>query len=379
MHDFFFISSPLHFFIAANIALQCPSHQRTAIIIGKNREFCDHYAAAASDFADIFDEVIALPGSAGRFGSFKGKGRLRKLRDIFSRPMAVRIFTGNDRRIEFQYAMHMATRVNGPVEGIYMDEGIVTYIGHKSMNRFQHRFVDPVLRKLFYGPWWKNASTTGTSAWITSAYVAFPAAVHPLLRRKELVAIDTAPFRTERFKALAARLLVSKAQWLTELDDVKVVITLPHEDFYLQQTDIYRNIAIQLKKYSDPTAIAVKAHPRIRNHAVLAEMFPGCILLDNTIGMEILLPLLGNHCVVLGDISSTLLTARWLRPDLPVIALDIYANAPTELIRLYQALDIPLVAEEQLHKALTEIDSALAQRQAGRCSATSPGTTSPDP
>ncbi len=348
MMDFFFISSPLHLMMAANMAIRDPSRERVAIIISKDAGARQRHAALARLFPLLFNTVIALPGHDRRPCRGWTSERFRILERLFNRQMEARVFTGNDRRIEFQYAMHIASRVNRDVEGVYLDEGAVTYTGHKSMHSIQHRYVDPFFKKLFCGFWYRNAITTGTSAWIRTAYVAFPEAVHPLLKSKSLVAIDAAPFKTQAFKDLASAMLEGHEDYRERLRGIRCVLTLPHEGSYLHRPGKYEQINRQLGACFGPACIAIKPHPRITNTDRIKGMFPGATLLDHRVGMEALLPLLTDECIVAGDMSSTLLTTRWIRPDLPVVALWGQDAPPAALPGLFATLQIPVVTPDQL-------------------------------
>ena len=340
MTDYFFISSPLHVLMAANVSLQNPQNDKKAAVVSKSPAAGARTAELLRRFPDLFGGVLDL--SAGRAAAFAA------LRAEFSRPGPARLFAGNDRRIEFQFAMHLASRGGQTPEGIYLDEGAVTYVGHKSMFRIAHRFLDPAFKKIRYGFWYRPALTTGTSAWIQTACVAFPDLVHPLLKTKRIVAIDPAPFKLPRFKDLACAMLAGHDEYRDRLRGIGAVLTLPHEAAYLHRPEPYREIFRQLQVRFPASEIAIKPHPRIAQPAVLPELFPGALQLDHAVGMEALLPLLKDDCVVVGDVSSTLLTTRWLRPDLPVVALSGQAEPPQVLRRLYDSLRIPLVAPEQL-------------------------------
>ncbi len=344
MTDYFFISSPLHVLMAANLAVQNPQNEKKAVVISKSPAAGARTSALLRRFPDLFGAVLDL--SAGRAAAFGA------LRAEFSRPGPARLFTGNDRRIEFQFAMHLASRGDQTPEGIYLDEGAVTYVGHKSMFRIAHRFFDPAFKKIRYGFWYRPALTTGTSAWIQTACVAFPDLVHPLLKTKRIVAIDSAPFKFPRFKDLACAMLAGHDDYRDRLRGIGAVLTLPHEAAYLHRPEPYREIFRQLQTRFSASEIAIKPHPRIAQPVVLPELFPGALLLDHAVGMEALLPLLKDDCVVAGDISSTLLTTRWLRPDLPVVAFQARETPPATLVNLYAALKIPLLDPRQLTKWL---------------------------
>lgn len=333
--------------MAANMAIQNPSHKKTALLISKSRQAGSRLLAVIANGPDLFANTLDLSACPLRRGSRSRKSRFDLLKEVFREPMSVRIFTGNDRRMEFQYAMHIATLRNPHTEGIYLDEGAVTYIGHKSMHRLQHRYIDPFFKKLFYGACYKPALTTGASGWISTVYAAFPDAVHPLLREKKVLAIDPAPFKTKAFRDLAMAMLKDHPEIETRLRGIKLVLSLPHEACYIKDPRRYREIARHLDAYAKPSQIAVKPHPRITNHAILQQLFPGTVRLEHRIGMEAMLPLLDDDCIVAGDISSTLLTTRWLRPDLRVIALTGNQRVSDELASLYRSLDIPMINASQ--------------------------------
>ena len=349
MVDYFFISSPLHLMLSANQAIQNPSHRRVAIVMSKDAQARQRYADVARLCPQLFDEVIALPYQKRRLFHIRPAKTFRMLRHLFEPHTDIRVFTGNDRRMEFQYAMHVISRQHANVEGIYLDEGAVTYIGHKSMHRIQHRYIDPLFKKIFYGRWYKLAITTGASAWVNTVCAAFPDAIHPLLRSKKVVGIPSAPFQTQAYKDLALAMLKDYPDMAPQLRGIKMIWTLPHEGAYLKGASEYQDIARQLAMYLQPSQIAIKPHPRITNQSILHALFPGMQLLEHRIGMEALLPLLDCDCVVAGDISSTLLTTRWLRPDLQVVGIMCNASVPAEIRHLYQdVLKIPMLFPQDL-------------------------------
>ncbi len=126
MTDCFFISSPLHLLIAANIAIQDAQNESVLVIMSRNKAAADRFRIAAEKHPDIFDRVVVLPHEP-RAGRTVRTPRYRAIESLLSGAGEVRILTGNDRRLEFQYAMHVASRSGGQPEGVYMDEGAITY------------------------------------------------------------------------------------------------------------------------------------------------------------------------------------------------------------------------------------------------------------
>ena len=190
MINYFFISSPLHFFVATNLAISHKNDTNIAIFISKNEKTAQQYAKASQQFKNIYQQTYDLTINHDQPKYTQRKKCFAQIKDLVSSNLPDRIFTGSDRRIEFQFAMFQARKLNTSVEGIYIDDGIVSYLGHKSINSIFHKYIDPTLKKFVYGFWWKNALTIGSSSWITKAYLAVPKDAISLLQTKELIQLD---------------------------------------------------------------------------------------------------------------------------------------------------------------------------------------------
>ena len=353
MHRYYFISSPLHFCVASSIAMQHENDLNIAVFVQGSQTFIKKYGEAAEQSPEIFGKVAYLAARTGKLNISARKAWYKSYEQLFEGQQQLAIYTGNDRRPEFQSAMYWLVTNGKEPDAYYMDEGTVTYIGHKSMRSFQHRYIDPILKKLLYGKLWKNALTTGTSPWIESACVAFPDLVHPRLQEKKLLAIDVSAFTDERFLRMALTIADLDEAQQGILNQVSLILTLPYEAYFLKQRHRYAELAVQLKSIYSPNQIAVKPHPRISNHHIISETFPGFQVLDSSVGMELLVPLLNSQCAIVGDVSSVLLTAKWLRPNMPIYALAQEGDASSQLAEIYQHLAIPIVAMEDLASSLT--------------------------
>ncbi|WP_119290986.1 hypothetical protein [Azohydromonas sediminis] len=343
MQDYFLISSPLHLCLAASIALKHPGHERTAVFTYKDPKTSALYARALERCPDVFSRIVILGDENARGRWARQRVVYRQLEALFARPTEMRVFTGNDRRFDFQYAMHVATKAGARVQGIYIDDGASTYMGQRTMHRFHNRYIKPLLRKLEHGFWHKHAVTQGSSAWTTAAYVAFPSEVHPLLRGKELIEVDVSPLRSERFQAVVEGLTHDAAQLRRVLSGLRVVVTLPKERNYIDDDPLtYQRLWEQLRMHFDAAQIGIKAHPKSTRLDALEQLFPGSSKVDAGIGMEFLLTMLPDGCIVIGDISSTVLTSRWIRPDLPVIAMQPGTGMAANRRALYDKLRIPV-------------------------------------
>jgi hypothetical protein len=349
MINYFFISSPLHFFIATNLAILHKSDTNIAILISKNEHTAKQYAKATQHNKNIFQQTYNFTINDQQPKFSQRKLRFSQIKELISSTSPDRIFTGSDRRMEFQFAMHQARKLNTNVEGIYMDDGTVSYLGHKSINNIFHRHIDPILKKLVYGFWWKNALTTGSSSWISKAYLAKPEDAHPLLKNKELIALDQDVFTSDEFLEVNA-FLIEKYEVLNSINfnQIKAVLCLPNESFYLKNPEFLVQIKKSILKRFLQNEIAIKAHPKSNNMALLSQVFPDSIPLPNDLGMELLLPKLSDETSIIGDVSTALLTAKWLKPKVTVQAFEVDNDISKQLKNLFHSLGITFLALESV-------------------------------
>lgn len=129
--------------------------------ITKNRQL---FSDVIQQDSHVFSDILSLDAPSNESKTQIRKNRMRKLREQLEAAPANNIYTGTDRNIEFQYAMHYSTQKNKSTKGIYLDEGTQTYLGHKHMHKLQHKVIDPLLKKLVYGCWWKTPLIIGPPA-----------------------------------------------------------------------------------------------------------------------------------------------------------------------------------------------------------------------
>jgi hypothetical protein len=344
----FLVSTPLNLFVATGIASQqADAHDAHLVFIDQGSVTGNPYITATQNWPrSPFASVTVLPAKAQQ-----ARDKLKARRDGFlqletliHRLTPARIFTGSDRRVEFQFAMHAATGVMSNVAGIYMDDGTFTYVGRKDKGA-QDTVIDNLLKKLVYGCWWRQPGTVGGSSWISEAYVAFPAQAHPLIRNKTLHPLGIEYFRTPAVQALSARLLEQFALSADALQRLDILFTLPHDSLIKNQGDYNRVLSEAIAALCHRgLRVGVKYHPRHDSKNDLNLKTLNTIkILPQQLAFEAILPLLGTTTII-GDISSTLLTSKWLRPDLKAVSLRFGPTAQSdEFVELFARLDIPVI------------------------------------
>nr|WP_320136497.1 polysialyltransferase family glycosyltransferase [uncultured Amphritea sp.] len=339
----YFVSTLLHLFTATAIAGE--RKHETAVLV-----FIDQPEGATPQIVTLVEQWKLSPFAEQHlfFGRLKGGlSKLKKRRRLFHNLKALierlapdHIFVGNDRRIEFQYAMHIASSQAQVVTGHYMDEGTFTYVGREASSGLGDVVVDNLLKKLFYGFWWKNPVTVGASAWIKEIHVAFPELIDSRLHGKVKHCLSAESFQSDALKQLSQMMLQVNGVTKEQIHGLDVLITLPHESLFEKNIG-YRDKILTLISGLEGS-IAVKYHPRNSGEDALNLQFLGIRLLPSSISYEAILPLLNSDVTVVGDVSSTLLLTRWLRPEIKTVS---YRNGTEnkKFEQLFHDLDIEVL------------------------------------
>lgn len=356
---FYFISSPMHLMLSVNMAIQNRGVRNVAVVT----TFIASNARLMSDVikqdGQVFTDVVSFHDRDDHSKTRQRKQRMKALSAYLRRYPAARMYTGTDRNVEFQYAMHLARRRDPAVEGIYLDEGTHTYLGNKRMHRFQHKYGDALLKKLAYGLWWKSPVIIGTSAWIDTVYAVFPALVHPLYKHKKVLPVDVQYFDHPAFQRFSRLLIDSVEIDRSRLSAVDFAVLLTHDSHYENAEDHIDNMMRVLRRHCPLERIAIKAHPRSQLLAKLQARYPQALHLDNRVGFELLLPLFEEHCVFIGDVTSALFTIKWFKPDRRVIAIEVaqpgIAHFAEPLQQLFNSVNIRQLTYRQLDVELSEV------------------------
>jgi hypothetical protein len=348
-------STPMIALLAAAVARQRPGPHRLVLI--EDFPQAERFAALLQRWRDCpFEAIERLPGRytehqrgggdhprglAQAWQRMRIKRELR--RDTLGRLAALdagfapaQVWVGNDRKVETQYALHLACRRAGAPVGQYLDDGLYTYLGDVRSRPLVRR-LDWLVKRLGYGRWWHYADQSGTSPWIGTAWLAFPGRARDRSPRRERRPLQPDWFTTPAFTRLG--LLAAREFDLdrSRLQRASLVLVLPHSNQFALNGGLVEGLrALVDHAAGRGLAVALKYHPRER------EPDPGRLRRQGTtlelpplLPMELLLILLAPGTVLVGEGSTALLAGHWLRPDLRVYDLgfsrDGYAARAREL------------------------------------------------
>lgn len=357
------VTTPLHLFNAIIVAMTKPEWESHLFFIDQPKQKKHLYFEALQAWHTSPFASVRLYQS--RVKGVLAKWRMhRKTFDILEKDVEDiaphRIYVGNDRRIEFAFAVSVARRIDPGLIGGYIDDGAYSYVHHIHKSRwYKDTFIDVALKRLMYGGWYFRHAVIGASDAVQEAFVALPEFVHKLLKTKRLFKLDTTKLLDDRLKPFTEYLLAPYHLDAGQIEAIDLIFILPHEtlleDFPLFKKTVKQSIESAVRR---GLAVGVKYHPRQAVEDPLDfKSIEGILTLPNTLAFEVLLPLFG-HPIIVGDVSTALLTARWLRPDLRVLSLRNEADTRhEEMAELFRHVGVEIVEPAEF---LTIIEQELS-------------------
>lgn len=345
-------STPLNVLVAVAHATAFSEEQISQIVLIDQKKMDSNvYYQALKDWQNTpFKRVELTLGQAeGLAKLMERKLNFAKLAGLATQFQPNVVAVGSDRRVEFQYVMHLCRLNSFNVEGWYLDDGLYSYAGRPY--KWFKDAINSTLKKMSYGLWWKEPKTVGASSWIDQAWLFQPGHAVAELQAKQCREIDPKWFASDQVKELSKAILSDyqvNDSVLQALQSVVVFLLIPHPNNIKKmkgyESRIFKFLAF-LKQQGIP--IAVKYHPRTPQADPLKLVKEyNALLLPNGLAFEFILPFLKWQSHVVGDVGTALLTAQWLRPDLQITAVlsenDEFQRA---FKRIYEQLGLPMVNE----------------------------------
>lgn len=359
-NDLYLASTPLHILNSVAIASSRKASEAHLILIDQaDAKTNPYYQLLINWKSSPFRTVHIFPGRIkGLRQRLSSRKRVfQQITEIISDLNPGCIFTGNDRRIEFQYAMHCQEKINRRCAvGVYMDEGTYTYIGREASLSISDKYIDNTVKKLIYGFWWENPATIGASSWIKEIYAAYPSEVHDLLTSKTCHSLQPCYTSNPVIESFCSELVSKFNTDIREIRSLDAVLTLPHESIIEGISNYKQSMETALEQLLNAgMRVGVKHHPRNITEDILTRSDNKNIyIMPEELPFEATLPLL-HDCIIVGDVSSALINARWLKPGSKILSIT---NPLNPFSDAFEAL-FHNIGVESLE--VTELDNKLKQ------------------
>jgi len=226
-----------------------------------------------------------------------------------------RVYTCNDGKAQSQLLQYICKKNNGT--NIYIEDGSEVYNDSYLPSFPLH---ESLFYNLYFGKWYDRISVLGDYKYTDEIRVLKPELVREELKHKKIKPINLDNFLNLKTTGLTGAILGEFDIGLP-LDEEYTILFLPHSFFTKEKGlfQFYKKIHSMLT--DDDRKIILKYHPREKNH-YLGRGNNNVIVLPQSLPSEVLiLQMIDNPPVVIGDISTCLLTSKFLKNEIQVISL----------------------------------------------------------
>jgi len=342
-----------HYFIGLGLALSDKTHNYHLVFI--HQKFNDErnpIYRMALEMVEPFVSVSCLPVRSSRIiGRIENrKIAFNELKELVISLKPVEIAVGNDVRLEFQYAMNLARNIlKLNVEGAFLDDGTGSYVFYVNMRLAKYvfrRWTDKLIKKLTYGLWYTKPASFGSSHWIDICYLCHPALVPASLSEKRCIEMKVDFYQTPQAKIVMKR--IANALGIESIPEVledSILVALPHssmiETIYGSLDQAKERISAIINEYEH---VYVKYHPAEQLDVLGLE--GSATILPSAIPVEFFFSVMSFDKVV-GDVSTALMSAKWMLPDCDVCFIDVSSPYTKVVKELFLKMNIkPLPAIE---------------------------------
>jgi len=327
-------------FTSYHVLLSCViasenNEKNCLVIINDSANLKELIKAIKEEKESPFSNFIFLPGVYGIKSTTQRRliirNNIKTLKRAIKNAVIKRAYVCHDGRPESQLILSYAKRNNAP--GIYIEDGSEAYYGLP----LKRRKIKVLLGKLIYGRWWEDVEILGTSSYIDQIIAIFPEDIRPELKKKvRILGVNRGRFLSLKNKSFTTSFLKKigiNKEYISEID---VIIIISHSEF-VRQYPRYKKLIIetisQLKEKNIYKNIAVKYHPREKNDFLNLATFGDIKILPQAIPAEILFLIASNSLkLIIGDASTSLLTAKWLLPRIKVVSFVAQIKGDKKLV-----------------------------------------------
>jgi hypothetical protein len=278
-------------------------------------------------------------GSFGETSRWKRQIRYRRaLPEIAATTRAIgpqEIWVGNDARPETHRAFEAAAETTSgrgardgtQIRGVYIEDGLTAYAA--SVKRPLNA-GEQLVGRVFFGRYWSGIAVLGTSNWISTGLFIFPSLVRRELAHLEKVPLPRDCFFSAWMRELAEHVVRQAGSDVAALRRLDAIVAVSHSSVARRAPGYQPGISALVERLvAKGCTVGVKYHPRQAEADYLGlTRVPGVVRLPQGLPLEYIYILRASSAAggtpvrfVVGDVSTILLTARWLLPEACCLSL----------------------------------------------------------
>lgn len=349
-HALFVVGTTYHTFLACGLATALPRSIRRHLII--HIDFDDGMAIVETLrglAAPLFDEISVLPRSEGipapRWRLLVAANILRTAW-LAARRRYDRVYVFNEDRPVHQAAAYWVKRRNPNAVAYCGEDGTSDYGAGPMWDH--RRFTDRVSRRLLYGWWYRNVRWRCTVPWVDRHLLTHPEHLRNPAHSKPIERMPSSHFRGGAMADLATAYAARRGLTDQEVARLDGIVFLSKSQKIGDRDAYVTDVRLLLHRArADGLRMAVKHHPGERQSDPFGfRDDQGIAVLPRGLATEFLFvhPSCRIRCVISG-LSTTLQTARWLRPETTAISVtSLVGRHDQQILDMLAKMGVRMVA-----------------------------------
>jgi hypothetical protein len=324
MKQIYVAYTPYHFLLSCGLAALSGSSENKYLIIIPVYSDVNVFNMLLNEWSNNpFCKIIMTNGIFNVSGKiqpiFMIRNNIKLIKNFFSTEVneACEVFIFNDRYPEAQ----LLASLNHDMSGLntYVEDGSAIYASYIAPNVHIYK---KILDKFLYGFWYHHITVTGMYNYIDKVMAFQPELVRSELNGKILIKIPQSIFENLKITGLLSILL--NYYGITERINAKYIIIIPNSEILNEKlSDSYLSIIRFISSVlGDGYA---KYHPReTKNDFLKVNCYPHIKLIPQSLPIESIFVFLQGENepeIIVGDISTSLLTAKSLFKNTKVISI----------------------------------------------------------
>ncbi|MEE9571195.1 MAG: hypothetical protein V3W02_05795 [Gammaproteobacteria bacterium] len=316
--------TPYHVFLSCGVALGEHRDERNHLILIEDFPGADILVESIKQWSHCpFQSVVLYSGTFGRSTDLTRGLAIRRnskrLLDVVADACIDALYVFNDARADEQAVIRHVARRRPAARIVCLEDGLAMYASTLLSRRDSN--LKRLGKRFLYGRDFHLPDAIGSSPWVHEARLAYVS-----LARRELAGKCLKPLPFDVFSGTEMRALADEyceRMWVDagNTDRIEVLVLLPHPELseHDDETEkLYRSICVEAVRRN--RSVALKQHPRDRYGVLFTD--DRLVLVPRGLAAEFLfLSRRDEIRFVFGDLSSALMSARWLLPSAKTVSV----------------------------------------------------------
>jgi len=342
--------TPYHVFLSCGVALGEHRGERNHLIVIEDFPGADILVESVMRWSHSpFRGITLHAGTLGR-GSDLTRGLAiqrssRRLVKMVSDAPIDRLYVFNDARADEQAVIRHVAKRRPATRIVCLEDGLAMYASALLSRRDSN--LKRLGKRLLYGRDLHLPDAIGSSPWIHEARLAYVSLARRELAGKCLKPLPFDVFSGTEMRALADEYCERMSVEAGRTDRIEVLVLLPHPELIAHDDEtekLYRSICVEAARCN--RSVALKQHPRDRHGVLFTD--DRAVLVPRGLAAEFLfLSRRDEIRFVFGDLSSALMSARWLLPSAKTVSVArLLACADSGLTSVFDRIGVVVPSHE---------------------------------